>query len=115
MLRKGLPSMEYCPHCMRSRGSTAVRAHAEELTEPAELALYGGGHWPHLDACERGELADNGSYFETDAISVRHGIYSGQGQVRICAEEMCYCWFVASFFFPVADCLRAATRPPRPM
>lgn len=98
MRRSGFPSMEFCPHCMQSRGPAAVRARAEELTDPAELALYGGGRWPHFDAYQRGELAANGNYYETDAISVRHGICGDPGQVRIFPEGVFnYRWFVPSF------------------
>lgn len=78
----GFPDMEHCPHCYRARDPFRVRTQAEASTEPEELALFGGGQWPHLAAYEMGKLASNGNYYETDGIAVRH---------RICgdpAEEM---------------------------
>ncbi|CAN0355835.1 unnamed protein product, partial [Ascophyllum nodosum] len=61
-----VPSFEFinlCPHCYQSRGPAAVRARAESLTDPDELAFY-----------EKGEVAANGNYLEPDSIAVRHGI-----------------------------------------
>lgn len=81
--RSGFPEMEYCPHCMQSKGPAAVRARAEANTDPTELEIYGGGRWPHHDSYERGELLPNGNYYETDAISVRHGLCGDPGQVKI--------------------------------
>lgn len=74
--------MEHCPHCMQSKGPAAVRARAEAKTDPTELEVYGGGRWPHYDSYERGELLPNGNYYETDAISVRHGLCGDPGQVN---------------------------------
>ncbi|CAM9955313.1 unnamed protein product, partial [Sphacelaria rigidula] len=71
--KAGFAEMEHCPHCMQSKGPAAVRARAEARTDPTELEIYGGGRWPHHDSYERGELLPNGNYYETDAISVRHG------------------------------------------
>ncbi|CAN0597233.1 unnamed protein product, partial [Laminaria digitata] len=71
----------YCPHCFQSRGPAAVRARAEANTDPTELAMYGGGAWPHYSAYQRNELASNGNYYETDAIAVRHGICGDPEQV----------------------------------
>ncbi|CAM9449279.1 unnamed protein product, partial [Ascophyllum nodosum] len=71
------PSFEFinfCPHCYQSRGPAAVRARAESLTNPKELASYGNGAWPLLTVYEKGEIAANGNYLEPDSIAVRHGI-----------------------------------------
>ena len=43
---------------------------------------YGNGAWPLLTAYERGEIAANGNYLESDTISVRHGICGDPEQVR---------------------------------
>lgn len=64
-------------------GPANVRARAEANTDPVELALYGDGQWPHFSAYQRGELASNGNYYETDAIAVRHGICGDPEQVTI--------------------------------
>eukprot|EP00904_Undaria_pinnatifida_P011979 jgi/Undpi1/7911/HiC_scaffold_24.g10383.m1 len=61
------PDINYCPHCFQSRGPAAVRARAEENTDPTELASKTTPGY-------RNELASNGNYYEPDAIAVRHGI-----------------------------------------
>ena len=43
---------------------------------------YGNGAWPLLTAYEMGEIAANGNYLESDAISVRHGICGDPEQVN---------------------------------
>lgn len=73
--------INYCPHCFQSRGPSAVRTRAENLTPPTELALYGDGQWPHYSAYHRGELLPNGNYYEIDAIAARHGICGDPEQV----------------------------------
>lgn len=45
------------------------------------LTVYGGGEWPHLYSYERDEVHDNGNYYETQEISVRHGICGDPEQV----------------------------------
>lgn len=73
------PMMPVYPQCLT--GPANVRARAEANTDPTELALYGGGQWPHFSAYQRGELAANGNYYEADAIAVRHGICGDPVQV----------------------------------
>lgn len=83
--------MEHCPHCYQARGPTYVRARAEANTDPEELALFGGGRWPHLAAYEMGQLASNGNYYETDGIAVRHGICGDPGEVRhACTSRLAF-------------------------
>lgn len=65
-----------------SIGPANVRVRAEANTDPEELALYGGGQWPHFSAYTRRELSSNSNYYEVDAIAVRHGICGDPGQVR---------------------------------
>lgn len=72
----------YCPHCYQSRGPDAVRARAEANTPADVLSDYGNGAWPLRAAYDRGELADNGNFLETDEISVRHGICGDPEQVK---------------------------------
>ncbi|CAN0016431.1 unnamed protein product, partial [Sphacelaria rigidula] len=79
---RGFPELEHCPHCMQSKGPSAVRARAHANTDPIELEIYGDGRWPHHDSYERGELLPNGNYYETDAISVRHGLCGDPGQTQ---------------------------------
>ena len=52
--------------------------------------VYGNGAWPLLVAYERGEVATNGNYLESDAISVRHGICGDPEQVRTHATYPLY-------------------------
>ncbi|CAM9476506.1 unnamed protein product [Scytosiphon promiscuus] len=63
-----------CPHCMQSRGPGAVASRAAEMTPEDVLSDNGGGAWPHLTAYNRGDLASNGNFLESDEISVRHGV-----------------------------------------
>lgn len=65
-------------------GPENVRARAEEMTDPTELALYGEGRWPHYTSYKRRELASNGNYYEVDAIAVRHGICGDPSEVMRC-------------------------------
>ncbi|CAN0305553.1 unnamed protein product [Ascophyllum nodosum] len=84
------PSFEFinfCLHCYQSRGPAAVRARAESLTDPDELASYGNGAWPLLTVYEKGETAANGNYLEPDSIAVRHGICGDPEQKRSTAAE----------------------------
>ncbi len=78
---RDFPDINYCPHCYQSRGAAAVAARAAELTPPEVLADYGDGAWPHLTAYNRGEVASNGNFLETDEIAVRHGICGDPEQV----------------------------------
>lgn len=81
LLVRSYGNINYCPHCFQSRGPSAVRARAENLTPPTELELYGDGQWPHYSSYLRGELLPNGNYYEIDAIAVRHGICGDPEQV----------------------------------
>ncbi|CAN0034653.1 unnamed protein product, partial [Ectocarpus fasciculatus] len=74
--------INWCPHCFQSRGPAAVRERGEENTEEAVLAMYGGGEWPHLFSYERNEVHGNGNYYETQEISVRHGICGDPEQTK---------------------------------
>lgn len=107
-------NINYCPHCFQSRGPTEVRARAEALTSPTELAIYGGGQWPHYTSYQLDELMPNGNYYETEAISVRHGICGDPEQVgaqRGCSVLFVECstrLFRALFFLPHACFIRFA-------
>lgn len=85
---RGFEGLTYCPHCLQSRGPAAVAARALEFTSADALSEYGDGAWPHLTAYNRGELASNGNFLESDEISVRHGIcgmlFSGRWCVHVC-------------------------------
>ena len=81
-MHRSFERINYCPHCFQSRGPANIRARAEALTPATELAMYGGGEWPHFSAFGRNELTANGNYLEIDAISVRHGICGDPEQVQ---------------------------------
>lgn len=66
---------------MQSRGPAAVAARAVEMTPADVLSDNGGGEWPHLTAYNRGDLASNGNFLESDEISVRHGVCGDPEQV----------------------------------
>lgn len=80
------------PMAPNATGPGKVRKRAEAKTDPQELALYGNGSWPHLSAYQRGELASNGNYYETDAISVRHGVCGDPAQVSLVVCPL-FSWF----------------------
>ncbi|CAM9321699.1 unnamed protein product [Pylaiella littoralis] len=75
------PDINWCPHCFQSRGPGAVRARAENKTDPDLLAEYGDGEWPHL-YYPREEYLGNGNYNEPEGISVRHGICGDPEQTK---------------------------------
>lgn len=87
-------------------GQMAIKTRAKANTDPAVLAEYGNGdEWPLKLAFDKGEVHENGNYYQREELSVRHGICGDPKQVSSCAFDhvLLRAYFISDLFYHISD------------